>query len=541
MQGEATIDRPWLASWPAGVPKSIDYPDIAVDELLRRAAKKYANRPAISFYGKSISYGELDAAADRFAAGLRKIGVRRGDRVSLVLPNTPHFIVAFFGVLRAGGIVVQTNPLYTARELEQLWTDAGVQTVIALDLFWHNVSKATTNAGVRRVVVCDVGEFLKTPLRQLYLVRTAGGPAPEKPESVDEVAVLQYTGGTTGTSKGAMLTHRNLVANAMQTAAWFPQATHGPEKVLGAIPMFHVYGLTAVMLFSIVTGNEVVLYPNPREIGAILKLINKTKPSLFPGVPTMYIAILRHPRLAKYDLRSIRACLSGAAPLPNEVRKQFESATGGRLVEGYGLTEASPVTHCNPLNGVVKECIGIPFPDTDAKVVDPDDPSRELSQGEVGELAVRGPQVMKGYWNKPEETRKVLRDGWLLTGDLAKMDPDGYFYIVDRKKDMIICSGYNVYPREVEEVLFMHPAIGEAAAIGVPDPYRGESVKAFVVLKPGKTATEADIIAFCKERLAPFKVPKAVEFATALPMSLVGKVLRRQLREQELAKASTTR
>jgi len=570
MQGEATIDRPWLASWPAGVPKSIDYPDISVDELLRRAAKKYANRPAISFYGKSISYGELDQAADRFAAGLRKIGVRRGDRVSLVLPNTPHFIVAFFGVLRAGGIVVQTNPLYTARELEQLWTDAGVQTVIALDLFWHNVSKAKTNAGVKRVVVCDVGEFLKTPLRQLYpikkkrdlrkqghwplvipdeegvhrfgdLVRTPGGPAAEKPESADEVAVLQYTGGTTGTSKGAMLTHRNLVANAMQTAAWFPQGTHGPEKVLGAIPMFHVYGLTAVMLFSIVTGNEVVLYPNPREIGAILKLINKTKPSLFPGVPTMYIAILRHPKLAKYDLRSIRACLSGAAPLPNEVRKQFESATGGRLVEGYGLTEASPVTHCNPLNGVVKECIGIPFPDTDAKVVDPDDPSRELSQGEVGELAVRGPQVMKGYWNKPEETRNVLRDGWLLTGDLAKMDPDGYFYIVDRKKDMIICSGYNVYPREVEEVLFMHPAVGEAAAIGVPDPYRGETVKAFVVLKPGRTATEADLIAFCKERLAPFKVPKAVEFATALPMSLVGKVLRRQLREQELAKASTSR
>jgi len=568
MQGEATIDRPWLASWPTGVPTSIEYPEISVDELLRRAAKDYADRPAISFYGKSISYGELDAAADRFAAGLRRIGVRRGDRVSLLLPNTPHFIVAFFAVLRAGGIVVQTNPLYTARELESLWTDAGVETVIALDLFWHNVSKARTSARVKRVVVCDVGEFLKTPLRQLYpikkkrdlrkqghwplvipheeglhrfadLARTPGGPTPETRGSADDVAVLQYTGGTTGTSKGAMLTHRNLVANAMQTAAWFPEGAHGSEKVLGAIPLFHVYGLTAVMLFSIVTGNEVVLYPNPREIGAILKLINKTKPSLFPGVPTMYIAILRHPKLAKYDLRSIRACLSGAAPLPNEVRRQFESATGGRLVEGYGLTEASPVTHCNPLNGVVKECIGIPFPDTDAKVVDADNSSKDLAQGEVGELAVRGPQVMKGYWNKPEETAMVLRDGWLLTGDLARMDTDGYFYIVDRKKDMILCSGYNVYPREVEEVLFMHPAIGEAAAIGVPDPYRGESVKAFVVLKAGKTATEADIIAFCKERLAPFKVPKAVEFATALPMSLVGKVLRRQLREQELAKTST--
>ncbi|TLZ99566.1 MAG: long-chain fatty acid--CoA ligase [Methanobacteriota archaeon] len=570
MKGEATLERPWLGSWPEGVPKSIDYPEIPVHELLRRAAKEFGGRPAITFYGKSISYRDLDAAADRFAAGLRRIGVLPGDLVSLVLPNTPHFVVAFFAVLRTGGIVVQTNPLYTPRELEGLWTDAGVETVVTLDLFWHNVSKARANAGVKRVVVCDVGEFLKVPLRQLYpikkrrdlkkqghwpldiphevgihrfadLARTPPSPALETRASLDDVVVLQYTGGTTGTSKGAMLTNRNLIANAMQVAAWFSAGSHRSEKLLGAIPLFHVYGLTAVMLLSVVAGIEVILYPNPREIGAILKLINKTKPSLFPGVPTMYIAILRHPKLAKYDLRSIRACISGAAPLPNEVRKQFEAATGGRLVEGYGLTEASPVTHCNPLNGVVKECIGIPFPDTDAKIVDADDPTREVAQGEVGELAVRGPQVMKGYWNKPEETRNVLRDGWLLTGDLAKMDADGYFYIVDRKKDLILCSGYNVYPREVEEVLFMHPAVGEAAAIGVPDPYRGETVKAFVVLKPGKTATEADLIAFCKERLAPFKVPKAVEFATALPMSLVGKVLRRQLREQELAKASTAR
>jgi len=310
---------------------------------------------------------------------------------------------------------------------------------------------------------------------------------------------------------------------------------------MGAIPLFHVYGLTAVMLFSIVMGDEMILYPNPREIEAILKVIDKTKPGIFPGVPTMYIAILRHPKLAKYDLRSIRACISGAAPLPNEVRKQFEAATGGRLVEGYGLTEASPVTHCNPLNGVVKECIGIPFPDTDARIVDPDDPTKEMSQGESGELAIRGPQVMKGYWNKPEETAAVVRDGWLLTGDIARMDTDGYFSLVDRKKDLILCSGYNVYPREVEEVLFMHPAVAQAAAIGVPDPYRGETVKAFVVLKAGTIATADEIIAFCKERLAPFKVPKQVEFTNELPISLVGKVLRRELREQELAKASAAR
>src|SRR5437870_1000992 len=569
MKGEAAFERPWFRLWPSDLPRSLTYPDISVQELLRRTAREHGEWPAVTFYGKTLTYREVDAAVDRFAAGLRSIGVRPGDHVSLVLPNTPLFVVAFFAILRASAIVVQTNPILTPRELEVLWNDAGVETVVALDLFWHNLVKTKPRTGIKRVVVCDAAEFLKTPLRQLYPIKRrkdlkkaghwpltipreswisrfadlARTPAESTEASAapDDVAVLQYTGGTTGTPKGAMLTHRNLVANAMQTAAWFATKSQGSERVLGAIPLFHVYGLTAVMLLSIAKASEVILYPNPREIDAILKLIDKTRPSLFPGVPTMYIAILRNPDLAKYDLRSVRACISGAAPLPNAVRKQFEAATGGRLVEGYGLTEASPVTHCNPLNGVVKECIGIPFPDTDAKIVDADDPTREVAQGEVGELAVRGPQVMKGYWNKPEETRNVLRDGWLLTGDLAKMDADGYFYIVDRKKDLILCSGYNVYPREVEEVLFMHPAVGEAAAIGVPDPYRGETVKAFVVLKPGKTVTEADLIAFCKERLAPFKVPKAVEFATALPMSLVGKVLRRQLREQELAKASTAR
>lgn len=565
MPGEAGLERPWFARWPEGVPRSLTYPDIPVQALLRKTAKEHGDRPAIRFYGKVLTYRDVDAATDRFAAGLRRIGVRRGDRVALLLPNTPHYIIAFFAVLRAGGIVVQTNPIYTPRELEALWNDAGVETVVTLDLFWPNLSKAKSSTRVKRVVIGDAADFLKTPLRQLYPIKKkkdlkkaghwplvipreswihrfadlAATPAegPETPPDPDEVAVLQYTGGTTGTPKGAMLTHRNLVANALQTAAWLPAGEHGAERVLGAIPLFHVYGLTAVMLFSIVKGNEVILYPNPREIDAILKLIDKTKPGLFPGVPTMYIAILRNPKLSKYDLRSIRACISGAAPLPNEVRKQFEAATGGRLVEGYGLTEASPVTHCNPMNGIVKECIGIPFPDTDAKLVDPEDPSKEVAPGEAGELAIQGPQVMKGYWNRPDETAIVLRDGWLLTGDIAKMDVDGYFYIVDRKKDLILCSGYNVYPREVEEVLFMHPAVAEAAAIGVPDPYRGESVKAFVVLKSGTTATESEVIAFCKERLAAFKVPRAVEFANDLPKSLVGKVLRRELRERELAKS----
>lgn len=564
MQGEAAIERPWFRRWPSDLPRSLTYPDIPVQELLRRTAREHGQRPAVTFYGKTLTYSELDVAADRFAAGLRSIGVRPGDHVSLLLPNTPHFVIAFFAVLRAGGVVVQTNPIYTPRELAGLWSDAGVETVVALDIFWPNVLKAKPATAVQRVVLCDAAEFLKTPLRQLYPIKKkkdlqkAGHwplTIPREPwihrfaslartpvdsteatAQADDVAVLQYTGGTTGTPKGAMLTHHNLVANALQTATWFALGTEGSQRVLGAVPMFHVYGLTAVMLLSIVKGYEMVLHPNPREIGAILKLIHKTKPSLFPGVPTMYIAILRDPNLAKYDLRSVRACVSGAAPLPNEVRKQFEAATGGRLVEGYGLTEASPVTHCNPLNGTVKECIGIPFPDTDAKLVDPEDPSREMPAGEAGELAVRGPQVMKGYWNQPAETAMVLRDGWLLTGDIATMDEDGYFHIVDRKKDLILCSGYNVYPREVEEVLFMHPAVAEAAAIGIPDPYRGESVKAFVVLKSGLAALDSEIIAFCKERLAAYKVPKVVEFATDLPKSLVGKVLRRELRERELSK-----
>ena len=570
METPAVLERPWHRKWPAGVPRHIDYPNIPVDELLRRSAKAHPDWPAVSFYGKRLSYRAVDEAADRFAAGLRRIGVKPGDRVALLLPNTPHFVIAFFGILRAGAIVTQTNPLYTPRELEALWSDAEVETVVALDLFWHNVSQALPKTPVKRLIVCDVADFLPFPLRQLYplkrrrdlkrqrhwplaipdqpniarfmeFVRRGGEPCrPSAVNPEDDVAVLQYTGGTTGTPKGAMLTHRNLVANAIMTNVWMNPKPGVQDRFLGAIPLFHSYGVTAVLLSGVTRGAELILYPNPREIGHILKLINKTKPTIFPGVPTMYIAILRNPKLKKYDLRSIEACISGAAPLPLEVRRQFESATGGKLVEGFGLTEASPVTHCNPLNADAKEGIGIPFPDTDAKIVDPEDWTKEVAPGGSGELIIRGPQIMKGYWNKPEESADMLKDGWLLTGDIARMDEDGFFFIVDRKKDMILCSGYNVYPREVEEVLFAHPAVHEAAAIGVPDPYRGETVKAFVVLKPAKTATAEELIAFCKERLAPFKVPKVVEFTSDLPKSLVGKVLRRELRQRELAKTKAS-
>jgi len=533
---------------------------------LRDAAKEHGDQTATLFYGAKLTYPQLDEQSDRFAAGLRKIGVKKGDRVALLLPNTPAYVIAFFGTLRAGGTVVQSNPLYTPRELAELWSDAGASVVVTLDLFVPNVLKAMPKTMVKQVVVADVGDFLPGLLAAVYpmkkkkdlkkaghwplaipaepwvqaftdLLETPPDPAKDAPVNPEnDVAVLQYTGGTTGTPKGAMLTHANLVANVLQGVAWIP---HRPgERMLAALPFFHVLGLTVAMLIPIKMGATMVLYPNPRDIGAVLKLITKTKPTLMLGVPTMYVAMLNHPKLAKADLRSIRACLSGGAPLPVEVKRKRDELTGGSLVEGYGLSETSPITHANPLveGALVKECIGLPVPDTDCRIVDVETAMRDMPTGEPGELAIKGPQVMKGYWGKREETDRVLRDGWLYTGDIARIDEDGYFHIIERKKDLIIASGFNVYPREVEEVLFEHPAVQEAAAIGIPDAYRGETVKAFVVLKAGKAATAEEIVAFCKERLAPFKVPKLVEFRKELPKSLVGKVLRRALREEELAK-----
>jgi len=562
------MERPWFKHWPEGVPKTIEVPKVPLHQILRDTAKAHPDQIATVFYGAKLTYRELDEKADRFAAGLRGIGVRKGDRVAMIFPNSPMYLIAFFGILRAGASVVQTNILYKARELEELYKDSGATVVVTLDIFLPNLLKAKPNTPVKHVIVSDVRDFLPGLLAALYpikkrkdlkkeghwpLVVPSGPwvsqfmdllrnpPEPGKEPAVDpenDVAVFQYTGGTTGTPKGAMLTHRNLVANVYQCVAWVPFAKPGREVMMAALPMFHVFGLTVAMLISVKLGATLILHPNPRETATILKLITKHRPTLFPGVPTMYIGLLGHERLAKANLRGIRACLSGAAPLPMEVRRRFEDLTGGKLVEGYGLTEASPVTHANPLveGALVKECIGLPFPSTEAKVVDPDAGVTEMPLGETGELVIKGPQVMKGYWNKPDETARVIRDGWLYTGDIARIDEDGYFYIVERKKDMIIASGYNVYPREVEEVLFQHPAVLEAAVIGVPDPYRGETVKAFVVLKPGATATAEELMAYGKERLAPFKAPKAIEFRAELPKSMVGKVLRRTLREEELKK-----
>jgi long-chain acyl-CoA synthetase len=539
------------------VPKTLEYPRIPLDGILRRSAERYPERPALVFYGRRTTYRQLDAGADAFAAGLRALGVKKGDRVVLHLPNVPHFPIAFFGILRAGAVVVQANPLLTARELGDMVEATGAETLVSLDIFWPTVEAVYQRGILGRAIIGDVKDALPFPLSALYplkkrregrawriprlpWVHPFKGVAGQPPEpgldaGVDpqeDVAVLQSTGGTTGTPKQATLTHHNLVANTLQTAAWFSNAKAGGEVFLSVLPFFHVYGLTVDLLTPIQLGATLVLHPDPREVGHILKLMGKHRPTVFPGVPTLYVAINHHPRVGRYDLKSIRACISGAAPLPQGVRREFERLTGGRLVEGYGLSEASPVTHCNPLFGLVKDgTIGIPLPDTDAMVVDLKT-GEELPQGEVGELCVRGPQVMKGYWNNPVETALALTDGWLHTGDIARMDEDGYFTIVDRKKDIIICGGYNVYPREVEEILFQHPAIKEAAAVGVPDEYRGETVKAIVVLKEGMRASPDEIIAFCKEHLAPYKVPRTVEFAQDLPKTMVGKVLRRALREE---------
>lgn len=508
-----------------------------------------------------MSYGRLDELTQAFAAALHGLGVRRGDRVSINLPNIPQFVIAFYAALRLGAIVVQTNPMYTERELKELLNDSGAETIVTLDLLYPRVKAVRSQTGLKRVILTGVQDFLPPLLKMLYPIkellersrvrlkgeefqsfqRLLRGYLGERPADVEldpaeDVALLQYTGGTTGLPKGAMLTHKNLVANALQSRSWFLQAEEGGERVLAVLPFFHVYGMTVAMNLAIALASAMILLPR-FQIDEVLKSINKYQPTMFPGAPTIYVAFNSHPHIRRYEVGSIKECISGSAPLPVEVKRRFEELTGGRLVEGYGLSEASPVTHSNPLDGRdIPGSIGLPFPDTEAKIVDPAT-GEALGVGQVGELLVRGPQVMKGYWNNPEETAQTLKDGWLHTGDIAKMDEQGYFYIVDREKDMIIASGYNVYPREVEEIIYQHPQVAEAAVIGVPDPYRGETVKAFIVPRAGEELDEEEIIGFCRERLAAYKVPRLIEFRDSLPKSAVGKVLKRELRDEGLRQA----
>jgi long-chain acyl-CoA synthetase len=557
----AASQRPWQRFYPNHIRRSIDYPKEPLQSILINSSMKYPDSIALDFEGKKISYKELNELANQFANGLNSLGLAKGSKVAVILPNLPQFVICFYGALKAGAIVVPCNPLYREKEIEFQLKDAGVEAVVILNNvyapndFYAEFEKARPRLPkIKHVFVTSIVDYLPPikkqlagPVRKIRTVKkpdtislvdflskqSKKEPASLEMNTVEEIAVLQYTGGTSGTSKGAMLTHYNLLSNTIQLMDW-TNSGRG-EKVLAVIPFFHIYGLTVAMNSAINVGEEMVLLPQ-FHAKEVLQTIHKHGIAVFPGVSTMYIALLNYPDLPKYPIRTIRKCVSGAAPLPVEVQKKFNEITGGKLVEGYGLTEASPVTHCNPLaDGAVFKAgsIGLPLPDTDAKIVDVETGLKEVSVGEEGELAIKGPQVMKGYWNTPDETSSVFRNGWLLTGDIAKMDSDGYFYIVDRKKDLIDASGFKVWPKEVEEVLFTHPDIKEAAVVGVKDTYRGETVKAFVVLKDkNKNPGVEAIRAYCRSRIAPYKVPKQIEFRDELPKTLVGKVLRRKLREE---------
>lgn len=555
------MDKPWLQHYEAPVPAHLDYPQRPLHENLRLAARQRPDGTAIIFMNRKITFAQLDALTDRFAAALSQLGVKKGDRVALYLANSPQYVIGYYGALKAGAIVVPCNPLYVAREIQHQLDDAGAETVLVMSNYYKTVQSVRAQTPLKRVIVTNIKEYFPPLLKVLFTIakekkdghraHIAGeadtywlqdllASAPAKPPDVsvspEDIACLLYTGGTTGVPKGAMLTHANLLTNAMQCCAWIYDLKPG-DITLTALPLFHSYGMTTCMNQCICSQGAMLLIPNPRDIKDVLKNIVRHRPGMYPGVPTMYVAINNYPGVEKYDLSSIRACISGAAGLPAEVQRRFMELTGARLVEGYGLTEASPVTHANPLYGENRiGTIGLPWPDTDVRIVDVESGERDMPVGEPGEMIIRGPQVMKGYWNMPDETAATLRNGWLYTGDIATMDADGYFRIVDRRKDMIIAGGFNIYPREIEEVLYEHPKIKEVVAAGVPDAYRGETVKVYCVLKEGETATEEEIIAFCRENLARYKVPRRVEFRQELPKSMVGKVLRRLLVEEEIAK-----
>jgi long-chain acyl-CoA synthetase len=567
-QDEAFVaTHPWIRHYEQGVPAHLEIPDQPLTWLLDRTASRYPDHTALIYYGTSLSYAQLAHHAHRFALALQSLGVKKGDRVAIALPNIPQFPMAFYGALLAGTVVVPTNPLYTEREMQHQLADSGARVLVMLDMFYPIVRAVRQQTALDHIILTSPADFMSPVLRALYplsqrhnrspephlthtelhddptlhimhtLQESHGGDdragfSPQEPVQASDLAVLQYTGGTTGLSKGAMLSHTNLLANAMQIRAWYPQVREGEEVVLCVAPFFHAYGLTVGMNCSLLVAASMVLIPRFKGQD-VVKAIRRYHPTIFPGIPTMYLAVMSEAGKHSDDLRSIKYCASGGAPLPAQVQAEFEALTGGRLVEGYGLSEASPVTHCNPLTEENRNgSIGLPLPGMEAAIVN-QATGEPVPMGEEGELVVRGPNIMQGYWNRPEETSQVFRNGWMRTGDLGKMDADGYFSIVERVKDVIIASGFKVYPREVEEVLFGHPAVAEAAVAGVADAYRGETVAAFVVLKPGIEASEEtkrELLHYCQQELTAYKVPTILEFRASLPKSLVGKVLRRALR-----------
>ncbi|HYP29663.1 MAG TPA: long-chain fatty acid--CoA ligase [Blastocatellia bacterium] len=541
--------KPWLKHYDFWIPERINYPRQSVYQVLNLSASLFADRPATVFLGAKMTYSEIKAHADRLATALSRLGIGRGDRVGIMLPNCPQYIISFYAIVRLGAIVTNVNPIYTPREVEMVAKDSGMRAMITLDALAGTVLSIRGASQIEHVITTGIGDYSGepradssgTPGTLSFSEMIAGVGAAELPyvviDAEEDVAVLQYTGGTTGLPKAAMLTHFNLFSATIQCAMWGHYISkRGEERFLMVIPYFHIYALITGVVYGVWMGAMQIIVPK-YEVNQMLAIIKEHEPTYFPAVPTLFISLLNHPEAAGSGLDRIRRFNSGSAPLPLEVIEQFERLSGAMLYEGYGMTETSALAHTTATLAKRKPgSIGFPVPDTDCKIVDLETGEREAAVGEEGELVLRGPQVMKGYWRNAEETAAALRDGWLFTGDVARMDEDGYFYIVQRKKDMIIVSGFNVYPNEVEEVIFTHPAVKEAAVIGVADDYRGEAVKAFIVLKEGREASEEDIFEFCSARLARYKVPSLVEFAGSLPKSGVGKVLRRELREMEDAR-----
>jgi long-chain acyl-CoA synthetase len=553
---------PWLKAYPPEIDWHATFPEQPLYELLENSVARFAERPCLDFLGKSYTYAEIGALVRRAAKGLTDLGVRKGVRVGLILPNTPYYVIAYYAVLEAGGIVVNFNPLYVAEEVRHLAVDSGVEIMITLDLklIYPKVASLLGGTKLRQIVVCPMAAILPQPQSILYRLFKRGEtarpppddahldfaalvandgiftPAPVEPQR--DIAVLQYTGGTTGVPKGAALTHYNLATNAQQCLRWFPNSEPGRERVLAVLPFFHVFAMTVALNLAILSGSEITLMPR-LDIKALIAAIRRKRPTTMPGVPTLFTALYTHPEMQKLDLTAMKSCISGGAPLPAEVKAKFEALAKCIVVEGYGLSETSPVATSNPLRGVNKTgSVGLPLPGTIIEILSLDDPSRILPRGERGEVAIRGPQVMQGYWQKPDDTATVLRDGRLRTGDVGYLDADGYLFLVDRIKDIIIAGGYKIYPRNVEEAIYRHPKVAECIVLGVPDAYRGETVKAYVSPLAGQHIEEEELRQFLKDKLSPIEMPKLIEFRASLPKTLIGKPSKKALLEEEARRAA---
>lgn len=551
--------KPWIAHYERGVPENIDYEQVTLPAYLENSARRYPERTAIVCEGFKISYRRLNEMANRLGACLGALGVGKGHRVAILLPNVIACVVSYYAVLKIGAIAVMCNPRHTDRELLFQFQDSAATALVTMDLLANRMIALRPRTELKQIIHTSFADYLPLagnlffklsagrkglkariqPAENVYrwkhLLANYSATKPRATVSMDDVAMIQYTGGTTGVAKGVMLTHANLSFQTQQIDAWFPQFAAQDEIILGALPFFHSFGLTCSMNNAVFAGWTNILIPDPRP-EKLLNAIRKYRPTFVPLVPTMYIALLNHPDIRKTSMTCIKGCFSGSAPLPLEVIRKFEGLTGAAISEGFGLTEAAPITHANPFNGVRKVgSVGLPFPDTECRIVDLADGTTDVPVGQSGELLVRGPQVMKGYWNNPQETANTLKDGWLFTGDVARMDEDGYFYIVDRKKDLVICGGHNVYPREIEEVLYSHPKVKEACAIGLPHPSRGEQIKVFVVPVEGHAPASEELAEYCRTRLADYKLPTQYEFRDQLPKSDVGKIVRKVLRDEELA------